>query len=186
MLSLIMIGFTESDVISGVDGEISCVDVVSLQSGFQQFWVMNSAVLLEVDLLVLSLIKNLRWCWHRRTWTPRLRRWDRISIDPLQSRNRPRLCGRIWAYPQSKACRDWSRTSKCISRYRGIALQLSGLCRLLTRRAFLGGTWNQQRTRFLEWWRPGWHTGRNCTSTMPIRRGSIHSSRYRGGWSIRL
>ena len=57
-----MVGFTESDVIGCVNGEVSGINIVAFQGGFQQFWMMNCAVLLEVDLLVLSLIKNLRWC----------------------------------------------------------------------------------------------------------------------------
>jgi hypothetical protein len=49
-----MVGFTESHVISSVDCEVSCIDVVSFESGLEQFWVVHCSVLFEKQLLVLS------------------------------------------------------------------------------------------------------------------------------------
>ena len=48
-----MIWLTESEVISGVDSEIGSVNVIAFKGGFQELWMMNCAVLLEIELLVL-------------------------------------------------------------------------------------------------------------------------------------
>jgi hypothetical protein len=50
-----MVGLTESDVIACVDRKVSRVDVVPFQGGLQKLWVVDCAVLLEVQLLVLLL-----------------------------------------------------------------------------------------------------------------------------------
>lgn len=49
-----MVGFTESDVIGCVNGEVSGINIVAFQGGFQQFWVVNCSVLFKVDLLILA------------------------------------------------------------------------------------------------------------------------------------
>jgi hypothetical protein len=48
-----MIGFTEPKVIGSVNSKIGGVNVVAFESGFQEFRVVDCAMLLEVQLLVL-------------------------------------------------------------------------------------------------------------------------------------
>lgn len=49
-----MVGFTESDVIGCVNGKVSGINIVAFQGGFQQFWMVDCSVLLEIDLLILA------------------------------------------------------------------------------------------------------------------------------------
>ena len=53
--SLVVISFSVSDVVAGVDGEICRVDVVSFDCSFEELGVVNRTVLLQIDLLVLYL-----------------------------------------------------------------------------------------------------------------------------------
>lgn len=48
-----MVGLSVSDIVGGVDDEVSRVDVVAFQGGLQKFGVVDGAVLFEVEQLVL-------------------------------------------------------------------------------------------------------------------------------------
>lgn len=53
MRSVVVVGLVESDGVISVDGEVSGVNVVSLHDPFKDLGLMNSALLHEVDSLVL-------------------------------------------------------------------------------------------------------------------------------------
>lgn len=50
-----MVGFMVSDIISSVDGKVSCVNVVTFNSSLEKFWVVDCTMLFEVQLLVLFM-----------------------------------------------------------------------------------------------------------------------------------
>lgn len=112
-----MIWFTVSDIISSVDGEVCCVNVVSLYCCFQQFWVVDCSVFFKVQLLILSLNQYLRLCSHRNIWIPQLQCLNHISVDLLQSKSQHYLCHQISSYPESKVCTRMFRTSIRIAHY---------------------------------------------------------------------
>ena len=56
-LSLIVVSFPVTDIISSVDREVSCVNIVAFHSCLKKLRLMHSPVGSEVQLLVLNLIR---------------------------------------------------------------------------------------------------------------------------------